>query len=256
MAIVRAYGRNLPELPNLLKDPKYAKQRTVLDSEIKRLQSVGAYSSHKSEGFSHEQVLAILQSDATDMSTSSGLLRRVFVLVSICTGLRASGHYGLKRSDDKSHRGGIKDVTERNWDGRIFSNPKARKYCPVAVIQAYLDLCPTKKKDQPFYLTPKTQYAETESSWYSSKRVGKNQFNQWVTTVCESAEIKGRFTVHSFRRTVATWLYEDGWDTSSIRNVTRHKSEAGVRAYTENTVKHHADMAETLEVFTPPCKDE
>jgi len=124
MAIVRAYGRNLPELPNLLKDPKYAKQRTVLDSKIKRLQSVGAYSSHKSEGFSHEQVLAILQSDATDMSTSSGLLRRVFVLVSICTGLRASGHYGLKRSDFDRQKSSWRD---KGCDGEELGWPNLLK---------------------------------------------------------------------------------------------------------------------------------
>jgi integrase len=157
---------------------------------------------------------------------------------------------------DKGHRGGLNDISERNWDGHICTNTKSSSYCPVTTIKMYLARCPPldeKHQDYPFYLTPKTKIKNKDSIWFlPNQRVGKNQFNKYIARVCVSAGISGRYTVHSCRRTVVTWLYEDGWDPTAIMTITRHKSIGGVRAYTENTLIHQQQVSTSIDIYTPP----
>jgi len=275
LSLVRAYGRSLSSIPNFNTCPEYQQLRQIVDGRIKELQEEGQHVSRKSEGFSRREIYSIIKSPVCEPTTPTGLLNRVFSFIALYSGMRVSGHYSLMRSDlecqdngnnrpfyvlkghlDKGHRGGLKDVNERNWDGRIFANSKSLSYCPVATIDLYLSLCPPpngKIPNLPFYLAPKTKITQKDKVWYNRCRIGKNHFNVIVGRICESAglDTSHRYTVHSFRRTVATWLHEDGWDPTAIMAVTRHRSIGGVRAYTENTTKHHESVSESIDIYTP-----
>jgi len=154
---------------------------------------------------------------------------------------------------DKNHRGGINDLNEKCWAGKIWQNTKSPHYCPVVTIKQYLLLCPEHPR---FYLTPRWE-VPASGPWFTCQPVGVNQFNKYVKELCESAglSLENR-SVHSFRRTVATWLYEAGWDTPTIMSVTKHKSQRGAMAYMTDTTTHGIAVAEETHLTpTPPEED-
>lgn len=201
---------------------------TVLDNRIRQLQKAHDYEDNSAVRFSREEVRALLKCGAADQSTPRGLILRTFLLIALHTGSRVCEHhklevaqfklgrggksgpeyYIIERRLDMNHRGGINALNEMSWSSKIWQNMK--------------------EDTTRFYLTPR-RTAASSGPWFTRQPVGVNQFNVYVKELSGSVGLSyDNRSCHTFRRTIATWLYEPGWDTPTIMAVTKHKSHRNV----------------------------
>ena len=70
----------------------------------------------------------------------------------------------------------------------------------------------------------------TPACWYCNQPYGKNKVGSTVKTLCDLAQIEGKFTNHSLRASSASHMYESNVPEQIIKEVMGHHSDC-VRAY-------------------------
>ena len=126
----------------------------------------------------------------------------------------------------KNHQYGLKG---RNQKPNHFSNLENPERCFVKLFKLYRHLCPVKRRDDAFYLTPfKDRKGQCR---YSNTPLGHNKLRNIVANICKQAGIQGYFTNHSLRTTAATLLYHVGIEEQLVMERTGYHSLEGIRNY-------------------------
>ncbi|CAG2188402.1 unnamed protein product [Mytilus edulis] len=84
-----------------------------------------------------------------------------------------------------------------------------------------------KSVSSPFYRRP----VLSDGSVKFDHILGANRLGSLMKTICQKGELKGNFSNHSGKRTLATRLYQAGVSEQMIMDRTGHRSEKAVRTY-------------------------
>ena len=134
------------------------------------------------------------------------------------------------------------DVKSKTSQGGISSKlDGARQVCVyvsespqrnvVRLYEKYISLLPKRPKYSDLFVYELAERRRTPSTWYCDRPVGINVLKKTVKKLTDAAGLKGNFTNHSLRASCATRLYQSGKDEQTIKSITRHWSNAGVRSY-------------------------
>ena len=184
-------------------------------------------------------------SDTLSTSTPTGLQNKVFVdlMVQLCNhgreNLRDFLQTDFKRITDseghryvsiidkqtKNHRGDV--CSDSSQQGRMYETPGSEK-CPVLSFEKYVNA------DIPDFwqVSDKLHFSRT-SKWYSNTKVGKNALYEKMKKLSLEAGISVIYTNHCLRATCVTALDQSGFEARHIMNVSGHKSESSIRAYSQ-----------------------
>ena len=102
--------------------------------------------------------------------------------------------------------------------------------CPVKAYKLYRDKRPEgmQGSETPFYLgVGKNEYGK----WFVSQAMGKNTIAKIVKSMCEDAEIPGKKTNHSLRRTAITTLLHSGFEPTVVQQLSAHKRLESLNEY-------------------------
>ncbi len=258
---------------DIFKDKEFAKFRTVLDSEMKRLQGAGIGTAHKKADpitFEEEELLwskGILGGD-----TPISLLNTMFYMNGLYFALRGGKEHRNLRYDppqihlvelpgarpfleyrediSKNHPGGLKGRKIKPKIVVHHSNVEKPERC---FVRLYNGLCPRNRPKHAYYLQPLQK--PTAKCWYSVTPVGHCKLDRTIHRLCEEAGIKGYRTNHSLRATAATRLHQSGCEEQQIMERTGHRSVEAVRSYKRTSNEQQENISDILNNGCPkrPC---
>ena len=90
----------------------------------------------------------------------------------------------------------------------ILANKAFPDRCPINIFKKYRDHRPPNCSDA-FWLV--INHNETGRRWYMDAPMGQNRFAQIMAKIAEDGGLVGRYTNHSVRRTVSTFLEQGSW---------------------------------------------
>ena len=141
----------------------------------------------------------------------------------------------------KTSKGGIHDTKKEPKKTRAYENQLNPDRCIVQLYRKYLTHRPPGLED--FYLTPLIN--PKDDIWYKITPMGVNQLGSVVKKLFMNAEIKGRFTNHSLKRTARSQLCADGFGRDVVIKKTRHISESDLD-YLEVGRKQEIGMSDSI----------
>ncbi|CAG2187373.1 TDC-1 [Mytilus edulis] len=131
----------------------------------------------------------------------------------------------------------------RGKDNKTYNGGLRHRYIAPKSVRQYLEKdCQTLKSYQmymnaiyeidksvssPFYRRP----VLSDGSVKFDHILGANRLGSLMKTICQKGELKGNFSNHSGKRTLATRLYQAGVSEQMIMDRTGHRSEKAVRTY-------------------------
>ena len=127
----------------------------------------------------------------------------------------------------KCNQGGLKHLKVRPINPEIIAQPENPR-CIVKLFKAYLAHIPD---NGPFYLHPSR--SKKNDDWYSSMPVGHNTLSGFLPEMFKAAKIDttGRhITGHSGRATMCSKLFNEGFQESTVKERSGHRSKA-VQSY-------------------------
>ena len=125
------------------------------------------------------------------------------------------------------------DPLQKTNQGRLDSKPHTKivkvfpsanpKRCPVKLYGKFIGLLPNSKSCGKLYLRPKAKMLP--NLWYCDQPYGKNKIGSTVKTICQMANLEGKFTNHSLRATSATRMFVKDVPEQVIKDITGHRSD-------------------------------
>ena len=245
--LLRFIRETRPEI-NIFKDPMFSGFQRTLDSEMKRLRSLGLGVKRKqAEPITIAEENQLWERGFLGDSSPQVLLDTMLFLCGVHFALRSGEeHRSLQLSQfelvspsnadaylvytenySKNNQGGLQHRKVKPKSVTCYANKQDPTRCLVRLFQEYLRHHP--KDIQCFYLTPLRKMKN--NVWYSKMPVGHNTLSRTVGCLCEQAGISGFKTNHSLRVTSATRLFQSGVDEQLIMSHTGHRSVDGVRSY-------------------------
>ena len=134
---------------------------------------------------------------------------------------------------------------ERHFRPKIFAN-EINERCPIQAYELYESHRPTAmlNADSPFFLSVIKNPIST--SWYKSNAMGINTLQTIMKRMCTSANIHGKFTNHSLRRTVCNQLLSAGIHPNDVCQLTGHKNAESLNSYATTSLKKQREMSNIL----------
>lgn len=127
----------------------------------------------------------------------------------------------------KTNSGGIKDRNHKPKKVSVHRNPDLENHCVVMLFKLYMSRCdPT---NHFIFAQPITNPRGVK--WYSRQRVGVHKCENMLKSIAGRANLAGRITNHSMRKTTVTRLAKANVENTVIKAITGHRSDAGVEAY-------------------------
>lgn len=240
-----------PKLLDFDRDTSFTTARNVLTTRMASLQQQNTDSDEAVQAapFSKEELDRIFDSNLLDASTPAGLLRRLFFVIGLNTAARISFHVNCKWSDilptetdkgrrfrrvringDKNHQYG-RDFSQQYY--YLFEMPSQRDRCALTLLDQYASHRPAKAKDR-LYLGINHMWnsSSPSSAFYKISPMGLNLLATIVPTVAKAIGLDGkRYSTHSLRSTLPTILYHQNIDEQLISEITKHRSNDGLRSY-------------------------
>ena len=252
---------------DFFRDARFAKFRQSLDSEMKRIQSLGIGTKKKqAEVLTEEEEELLWTEGLLGGATPQSLVDTVQFYCGMYFALRSGREhrqlrnspcqieliekpgkrpYLVYREDlSKNHQGGLKGRKVTPKVVEHYSNTENPDRCFVALFKKYRELCPEDPVDNGFYLQP--SHSPTDTCWYTRQPQGKTTLNNLVPRLCKLAGIEGYKTNHSLRATAATRLYQSGADEQQIMERTGHRSLEGVRSYKRTSEQQRQALSDIL----------
>ena len=247
--LLRFIRETRPEI-NIFKDPVFCGFQRTLDSEMKRLRTLGLGVKRKqAEPITVEEENMLWEKGFLGDSNPKSLLDTMLYLCGVHFALRSGEeHRSLRLSQfeliqpkhgsttgsfiytenySKNNQGGLLHRKVQPKCVTCYANDSDPNRCLVRLFQTYLRHRPA--DNQNFYLTPLQK--PKGDIWYTNMPVGHNTLSRIVTKLCNKAGIPGYKTNHSLRVTSATRLFQSGIDEQLIMSHTGHRSVDGVRSY-------------------------
>ena len=266
---LQRYVRDIKPDVNFFTDAAFNGFQKTLDSEMKRLTSLGiGVKKRQAEPISVEEESTFWEKKLLGDHSPQSLLDTMVYLCGVHFALRSGAeHRNLQITQfeiinpnspspsliytenvSKNHSGGLahrKVQPKRVVHHCNISNPER---CLVRLYQTYVEHCPKDRKSTAFYLTPLKK--PKGDIWFMNTPVGHNTLNQTVKRLCQAAGIEGFKTNHSLRVTNATRLFASGVDEQLIMSRTGHHSVDGVRVYKRIGEEQQQQVSDVLNSAT------
>ena len=115
----------------------------------------------------------------------------------------------------------------------MWPNTENPEKCPVVTFVKYESQRPADmlNADSPFYLGINHEPG-VSGKWFKNVAMGKNRIGDIMKKIAKKANLKGKFTNHSLRRTCCTTLVRAGVPLTIIAQLTGHKNIGSLLRYT------------------------
>ena len=98
--------------------------------------------------------------------------------------------------------------------------------------------------DSPFYLG--CAKIIKNDVWYVKQPLGKNTLSNFVKNMCDEANIQGRKTNHSARKTCVTALVHENIPETRIMQLSGHKNVQSINSYSSASLEQQQQMSNVL----------
>lgn len=262
------YIRENGKLYSILTDREFQTSRDSLEAKRKELRRAGkGRRPNKALGLTGDEVEKLWSEELLGCHSPLALLRTVWFNNTLHFGWRArdehrkvqQGDLKLQKEEGETGREYVMWVTERGSKTRTgakdtmperYFNPRMyatnTDRCPVKMYKAYLERIPEamKKPDSPFYLAyisnPKN------SVWFKSSPLGINSLGNFMKSMAEKANLPGKHTNHSARRTMITTLRHGNVNPLDISQLSGHKNLKSIDSYSEASEEQQRRMSLTI----------
>ena len=234
----------------LFSDCKFSRFQSTLDSEMKRLRSMGKYKKKKAEVIGTEQEDILWKKGLLGDHCPQALLDTLVYYIGLYFAIRGGEHRQLRFKPSqlelvepanaspylvftefvsKTNQGGLLHRKKQPKQVTHHVNVESSDRCLVRMFKLYNSRCPADRPDDAFYLRPLSR--PKGDVWYQRSPVGHNTLGSTIPRLFKAAGISGHFTNHSLRATSATRMFDAGLDEQLIMSCTGHSSTGGVRSY-------------------------
>ena len=119
--------------------------------------------------------------------------------------------------------------------------------CPVKAYKLFKDKRPDEMRnaDTPFYIG-----IGKNDKWFINQAMGKNTIAKLVKTMCDAAELPGKKSNHSLRRTAITTLVHAGVEPTVVQQLSGHKSIQSINNYSTASVNQQKNMSGIITEYT------
>lgn len=251
---------------NILRDADFLPANQVFMGVLRKMKAEGRDITKHKEAITEGDMGKLYESGVLNIETPLGLLRKVYVEISLHFGRR--GREGLRSLTKQSFvfkidDGGKQYVTlsfnelDKNHQvlmpkdqekKQIMFGQPGDPQCPVAALTKYLSkLNPSCNS---FFQRPKPNVKQVDPVWYENKPLGVNTINQLMKSISQDAGLSCIYTNHSIRATTATVLASAGVESRDICAVTGHKNESSLKSYIcAPTLEKRHNMSHILHSF-------
>ena len=124
------------------------------------------------------------------------------------------------------------DSDTRAYPPFAVENSENPQRCPIEMYRKLAEVRPssTLTAQSPFYLQP-NHFGWRNGDWYKDQALGRNKIAEHMKTMCKAANIGGRKTNHSVRKTSINDLVQMGFPPTIIQQYSGHKSLASINNY-------------------------
>ena len=252
--------------PNLGEDSVFTLSRKVLSSKKKSLKKSGKGNlPNRAECVGTEIELKLWESQQFSIENPEGLQNFVWYSFTKGFGFRGCqeskqllwGDIKLIESEDSKHIEFNEKTTKtrngdtshnRNFIPKIFESSETEtSKCPVHAYQVFASHRPESmlSPEAPFFLTP-IKKPRTDV-WFKCAPMGVNQLNSIMKRMCSNANITGKFTNHSVRRTTCNTLLNAGIHPNDVSQLTGHKNTASLNSYAVSSTQKQREMSLILQ---------
>lgn len=232
---------------NILRDVQFQSANQVFMGVLRKMRVEGKDVTKHKEAITEGDMKKLYESGVLNTDTPMGLLRKVYVEISLQFGRR--GREGLRDFTKESFVFKLNDegkeyvtlayneldknhqilLPKDNEKSQMMFSHAGDPMCPVESLRKYLAKlnpnCPS------FFQKPKLYVANDAQIWYENKPLGVHTIGQLMKTISQEAKLSCIYTNHSIRATTATVLARAGVESRNICAVTGHKNESSLKSY-------------------------
>lgn len=264
----RSFGRHLRDVGKqycLFNDKEFAKSRVTLESKRKQLRQQGkGRRPNKALELNQDEIEKIWSEKQLGDHCPEALIRTVWLNNTMHFGWRARdehrrvllGDLEVRREEggeereyivwhtergSKTRSGGKEFGPERYFNPRIYATGTER--CPLKFFKSYLARRPTEmeKPDDPFYLAVKKN--STNHVWFKKQPLGIHSLGNFMKIMASAANLKGKRTNHSARRTMITTLRHENVNPLDISQLSGHKNLKSIDSYSTVSEEQQKKMS-------------
>ncbi|KAF0454750.1 zinc finger mym-type protein 2-like: PROVISIONAL [Gigaspora margarita] len=172
---------------NLFDKHQFKSLHRTLDGRMKSLVNDGDKNCKQSSPLEIDEIKFVLNSPAVAVDNPKGLMRRVWIWLTLLCCLRGGdakrlkswlkelddGGMQLELPKEKNHAGGIKDPYAESGNSLIPPDVPGNIYTPIADIQKYLSKRPNNVDDDYFFVAINTPKKVYHGDWYLTSKLGK-----------------------------------------------------------------------------------
>ncbi|XP_033756092.1 uncharacterized protein LOC117338811 [Pecten maximus] len=248
---------------DIINDADFKSANDVFKAVLVRISKLGVSESKHKPPITTEDLDKLYNHGVFDVSTSSGLLNRVFFefMYFFCKRGRENLR-SLKKSDfvirvdsqgkryvvmktehqTKNHRGD--DLQNEHFSqARMYEIP-GNERCPVATFEKYLSKLNPEIDD--FWQRPKKNVTESSAVWYDAVPLGKNTLCSLMSKISHQASLSEIYTNHCIRATCITNLDQHGIESRHIIGISGHKREGSLKSYSSKLSDNKKDISKVL----------
>ena len=149
---------------------------------------------------------------------------------------------GTKTRLGESEQYQIRAFTPKMWE--TLEQPER---CPVRLFKKFVSHRPEKMKqpDSPFYLSINYNHTSS-SSWYKNQPMGVNTINSAMKILAQQADLPGKKTNHSARKTTVETLCSSGITDSTVMQVSGHRNVQSLNSYKKPSMEQQETISHIL----------
>ncbi|XP_056000117.1 uncharacterized protein KIAA1958-like [Ostrea edulis] len=253
---------------SLVNDKEFATSRTVLISKRKELKQKGKGGRpNAAEPLTKSEENILKEKGCIGLHSPKALLNKIWLQNTMMFGIRGgTENQKLRWSDiqlkkdenDREYleyreretktRTGELSTHLRAFRPKQFAVPDDPSSCPVATYKAFRHHRPTStmSPDSPFYVAINYKRAPDSHIWYKNQPLGENSLRSIMREMAKNANLPGKKTNHSARKSTCTKLLHAGIAPTTIQQLTGHKNVQSINNYAVASVEMQKTMSDIL----------
>lgn len=252
---------------SMVNDREFQMSRAVLASKRKELKGKGKGNRpYAAEAISHDELQILKEKGVIGTKSPKQLLNYVWLNNSTLYGIRGGteahalrwGDILLKKTETGREyleynerltktRTGQKRNDQRAFHPKQFAHDSELN-CPVFAYKEFKKHRPAEMciPEAPFYIAVNHNRKENADVWYKCQPVGEGTLRGFMKSMAERAELPGRKTNHSARKTTCTKLLHSGVAPTVIQQLTGHRNVQSVNNYATASIEQQQQMSDIL----------
>ena len=165
----------------------------------------------------------------------------------------ANGTLNFVERGTKTRTGATERENSRAFRPKMWETPDNPERCPVRLFLKYRDECPQSMllPESPFFLSINWNH-KPGGKWYKSQPVGINIIRKFMSRIATKAELSGRKTNHSARKTTVEKLCRSNIPDRTVMQVTGHKNVQSLNAYKKPSLENNRKSYLILSAIIKP----